>query len=304
MNHFGRVAVLYGGNSAEREVSLNSGRAVHEALVGSGVDAVLVDAADKKRILHLKEEGFARAFIALHGRGGEDGQMQALLEWQGLPYTGSGVLACALAMDKLLCKALWRSLNLPVQPDYVIRPEDDYHRVQALLGADVFAVKPALEGSSIGVSRVSRAEDWASAYEKAGGAAEKIMAEPWIQGRELSFSIVGETVLPGVEVVPSSEHAFYDYEAKYVAEDTHYLCPAPLDEALQREMQALALSAFQAIGAKGWGRVDMMLDEALQPWLLEVNLAPGMTSHSLLPLSARVHGMAFADVLLTLLRQA
>ena len=301
--HLGKVAVLYGGDSAERDVSLQSGQAVYDALRRSGVDAHLVDTRERARVLHLKEEGFARAFVMLHGRGGEDGQMQAILDWQGIPYTGSGVLACALAMDKVLTKKLWQACGLPVKKDIVIQPGHDYDALCRELGAERLAIKPALEGSSVGVSAVASAAELQEALRKAGGEKEKIMAEPWISGRELTYAIVGEQVLPGIEIMASAEHAFYDYDAKYLAEDTRYLCPAPIDEALDERLRKLCHSAFAALGGRGWGQLDVMLDEAGNPWLLEVNMAPGMTSHSLVPMAAQTFGWSFDTLVLSILQQ-
>ena len=208
MVKFGKVALLYGGTSAEREVSLASGQAVYEALCARGVQVELVDSQDHRRVLNLREEGFNGAFIALHGRGGEDGQIQAILEWQGLPYTGAGVLACALAMDKVLTKKIWASSGLPVQRDWVLDASTSYEFLVAELGAKRFAVKPALEGSSVGISAVASEEQLREAYEKAGGAREKIMAEPWIKGRELTCAIIGERVLPTVEIATGAGHQF------------------------------------------------------------------------------------------------
>ena len=301
MVKFGKVALLYGGTSAEREVSLASGRAVYEALCARGVQVELVDSQDHRRVLNLREEGFNGAFIALHGRGGEDGQIQAILEWQGLPYTGAGVLACALAMDKVLTKQIWAAAGLPVQPDRVIDGQTRYDDLVQALGAKRFAVKPALEGSSVGISCVSNDSELQSAYLKAGGNLEKIMAEPWISGRELTYAIVGDRVLDGVEILPSTGHQFYDFHAKYLATDTRYLCPAPLPAALDAQLRELTRAAFAALGARGWGRCDFMLDEALRPWLLEINLAPGMTSHSLVPMAAAAGGLSFTALVLQLL---
>lgn len=303
-NHdFGKVAVLYGGDSAERDVSLQSGQAVYESLCRSGVDAHLVDTQNHKRVLQLRDEGFARAFVMLHGRGGEDGQMQAILDWQHIPYTGSGVLACALAMDKVLTKKLWAACGLPVKTDVVLDAASDYDSVCRTLGSTLIAVKPALEGSSVGVSRVADAGQFAEAVVKAGGSAEKIMAEPWICGRELTYAIVGGQVLPGIEITAGAEHAFYDFEAKYIAEDTRYLCPAPLDAVLDKHLRELCAHAFAALGGRGWGRLDVMLDEADNPWLLEVNMAPGMTSHSLVPMAAKTFGWSFDRLVLSILQQ-
>ncbi len=302
-NEFGKVAVLYGGTSSEREVSLASGAAVHEGLRASGIDAHLIDTRDHPALFNLKGQGYDRAFIVLHGRGGEDGQVQAILDWQGIPYTGSGVLACALAMDKVLTKRVWQASGLPVQPDRVIDATTRYDELVAALGAQHFAIKPALEGSSVGVSRVSSQAELEAAYQKAGGAREKVMAEPWVVGRELTYPIVGGRVLSGIEVTASAEHLFYDYDAKYLAEDTRYLCPPPLDAALDAEIRALTRRAFDAIGAKGWARVDFILDGDNRPWILEINMVPGMTSHSLVPLAARHDGMDFPALVRAILAQ-
>ena len=302
-NEYGKVAVLYGGTSSEREVSLASGAAVHEALVTSGVDAHLLDTRDHQALFNLKAQGYARAFIVLHGRGGEDGQVQAILDWQGIPYTGSGVLACALAMDKVLTKRVWQASGLPVQPDVVIDVATTYDELVLTLGARQFAIKPALEGSSVGVSRVTNQAELVAAYQKAGGIREKVMAEPWVAGRELTYPVVGGRVLPGIEVTASAAHLFYDYDAKYLAEDTRYLCPPPLDAALDGNIRELTRRAFDTIGAKGWARVDFILDGDNRPWLLEINMVPGMTSHSLVPLAARTDGMDFAALVLEILAQ-
>lgn len=302
-NEYGKVAVLYGGTSSEREVSLASGAAVHEALVTSGVDAHLLDTRDHQALFNLKAQGFARAFIVLHGRGGEDGQVQAILDWQGIPYTGSGVLACALAMDKVLTKRVWQASGLPVQPDVVIDVATTYDELVLTLGARQFAIKPALEGSSVGVSRVTNQAELVAAYQKAGGIREKVMAEPWVTGRELTYPVVGGRVLSGIEVTASAAHLFYDYDAKYLAEDTRYLCPPPVDAALDGKIRELTRRAFDVIGAKGWARVDFILDGDKRPWLLEINMVPGMTSHSLVPLAARTDGMDFAALVLEILAQ-
>ena len=302
-NEYGKVAVLYGGTSSEREVSLASGAAVHEALVTSGVDAHLLDTRDHQALFNLKAQGFARAFIVLHGRGGEDGQVQAILDWQGISYTGSGVLACALAMDKVLTKRVWQASGLPVQPDVVIDVATTYDELVLTLGARQFAIKPALEGSSVGVSRVTNQAELVAAYQKAGGIREKVMAEPWVAGRELTYPVVGGRVLPGIEVTASAAHLFYDYDAKYLAEDTRYLCPPPIDATLDGKIRELTRRAFDVIGAKGWARVDFILDGDNRPWLLEINMVPGMTSHSLVPLAARTDGMDFAALVLEILAQ-
>lgn len=300
---FGKVAVLYGGDSAEREVSLNSGQAVYEALKAYGIDAHLLDTQSRDNLLNLKQAGYDRAFVMLHGRGGEDGQTQALLDWQGMPYTGSGVLACALAMDKVLCKRLWAAYGLPVSAECVLVASDNYDAVSERLQSEVLAIKPALEGSSVGVSKVASASAFGEAIVKAGGLTEKIMAEAWIEGREITCAVLGDTALPAIEIIASNQFAFYDYEAKYLANDTRYLCPAPLDKALSAEIARLSLQAFAVVGGRGWGRVDFMLDSNNQPWLLEVNMVPGMTSHSLVPQAAAEFGYDFTDLVVKILAQ-
>ena len=302
-NEFGKVAVLYGGTSSEREVSLASGAAVHEALVTFGVDAHLLDTRDHQALFNLKAQGYARAFIVLHGRGGEDGQVQAILDWQGIPYTGSGVLACALAMDKVLTKRVWQASGLPVQPDMVIDANTRYDELVAALGGTHFAIKPALEGSSVGVSRVSSQAELEAAYQKAGGAREKVMAEPWVVGRELTYPIVGGRVLSGIEVTASAEHLFYDYDAKYLAEDTRYRCPPPLDAALDAEIRALTRRAFDAIGAKGWARVDFIFVGEQRPGVNEMKNVAGVSTHTRVARGARHDGMDFPALVRAILAQ-
>lgn len=300
---FGKVAVLYGGDSAEREVSLMSGQAVFEALQGAGVDAYLVDTQDRQAVLNLKADGFDRAFVMLHGRGGEDGQIQGVLQWLGIPYTGSGIMACAIAMDKIMTKQVWASYGLPVLKDRVLQGDESYEEVCALLKADDFAVKPALEGSSVGISRVRSAAEWQAALQAAKAGQQKVMVEPWVQGRELTCAVVDGQALPVIEIVASDSHAFYDFHAKYYADDTRYLCPAPLAAEVAANLAALTEKAFRVIDARGWGRVDIMLDEQNRPWLLEINLAPGMTSHSLVPQAAAQAGMSFTALVLRVLAQ-
>ncbi|MDO4642557.1 MAG: D-alanine--D-alanine ligase [Cardiobacteriaceae bacterium] len=304
MNDFGKVAVLYGGDSAEREVSLKSGAEVHQALCAAGVDAYLVDTREHDAVFRLKADGFSCAFIALHGRGGEDGQIQAILDWQGVPYTGAGVLACALAMDKVLTKKLWSAYGLPVQSDMLIDAQTRYDDLVSVLGGTQFAIKPALEGSSVGISCIANQKELETAYQKAGGVAEKIMAECWVTGRELTYAVVAGEVLPSVEICASSAHKFYDYEAKYLADDTRYFCPAELSPELDAEMRRLALAAYESIGSKGWARVDFILGADGHPWLLEINMSPGMTSHSLVPVAAQAAGMSMQVLVLKVLAQA
>lgn len=292
----GRVAVVMGGNSAEREVSLKSGRAVLSALLEVGVDAVGVDAASDL-IGQLQRQGVDRVFNVLHGRGGEDGTLQGLLEFMKIPYTGSGVQASALSMDKVLTKRVWLSLGLSTPAFQMLSADSDWGGIIAALGTAV--VKPVREGSSIGMSIVSSAEELQEAYAKAAAYDSVVMAEQYISGSEFSVSILGNEVLPAIEL--RTTHKFYDYDAKYIANDTQYLCPAPLSSSESAELADLSWRAFAAIGCKGWGRVDVMRDSSGRFWLLEVNTVPGMTDHSLVPMAARARGLSFADLLLQVL---
>ncbi|QKT03044.1 D-alanine--D-alanine ligase [Ectothiorhodospiraceae bacterium 2226] len=286
---YGRVAVLMGGRSAERAVSLKSGAAVLAALQGQGIDAVGIDVGPGV-LDELARGGFDRAFIALHGRGGEDGVMQGALEVLGLPYTGSGVLGSALGMDKLRSKQVFIGAGLPT-PRYVqLRPDSDFAAVERELGLPLM-VKPAHEGSSVGMSKVTEAGGLAAAYREAARYDRVVMAEQWITGAEYTVAVLGTRALPMIRL--ETPHAFYDYEAKYQANTTRYHCPCGLDAETERAFQALALAAFEAIGAGGWGRVDLMVSEDGRPWLIEANTVPGMTDHSLVPMAARAAGMDF-----------
>ena len=287
---FGKVAVLYGGTSAEREVSLKSGRAVLEALQKRGVDAHGVDAVDGSVLEVLRSGGFARAFIALHGRGGEDGVIQGALETLGLPFTGSGVLGSALGMDKVRTKQIWLAAGLPTPKFLVLEGEADLGRVEAELGFPVM-IKPAHEGSSIGMSKVEHAADLPAAWRAAMQYDRAVLAEDWITGREYTAAILGEQALPLIRL--ETPHAFYDYEAKYRADDTRYHCPCGLPEVQERDLRELALRAFRTVAAQGWGRVDLMCDRDGKPYLIEVNTVPGMTDHSLVPMAARAAGIDF-----------
>jgi D-alanine-D-alanine ligase len=293
---FGRVAVLMGGTSSEREVSLDSGRNVLEALRRRGVDAAAVDGIPELVRQLTTPEGprFDRVFNILHGHrgGGEDGIVQGLLEALGVPYTGSGVLGSALSMDKIRTKQVWLSLGLPT-PGYVsLERGDDVAAAAHKLGLPVI-VKPACEGSSVGVSRCFRDSDLAAAVELAARYAGPMLVEQLIQGDEYTVAVLGVEALPSIRIVPAGE--YYDYHAKYVAEDTQYVCPGA-SGAVEQEFGSLALAAFFAVDCSGWGRVDFMRDRAGRPWLLEVNTAPGMTSHSLVPKAARNRGIEFDDL--------
>ncbi len=294
---FGKVAVLMGGWSAERQVALWSGDAVHKALLSLGVDAHAVDATPE-RVFGLKKEGFDRAFNVLHGTGGEDGTVQAVLDLIGLPYTGSGVLASALAMDKLRSKRIWRSEGLPTPDSRVLGSADDALAAVDALGLPLI-VKPSDEGSSVGITKLKRREDAPAAFALAAGdSGRTVMAERFIgggsYGQEFTCAILGDTALPTIRIVPPGE--FYDYDAKYLSDDTRYYCPSGLPDELERRVRALCLRAFDALGACGWGRIDFLLDGDNQPWLLEANLVPGMTSHSLVPMAAKAVGLSFADL--------
>ncbi len=289
---FGRVAVLMGGWSAERPVSLDSGAAVHAGLVRRGVDAHAVD-IDRSRLLRLADEGFDRAWLALHGPGGEDGVAQAALELQGLEYTGSGVLACALSMDKARCKAIWAAQGIPTPAHRPLHADSDFAAVVDALGLPLF-VKPAHEGSSIGMSRVDCLEDLEGAWRAAANFDADVMAEQYIAGPEYTAAIVDGRCLPLIRI--ETPRGFYDFEAKYAATDTLYHCPCGLERAREAELMRLSQRAFDVTGATGWGRVDFILDAAGQPWFLELNATPGMTSHSLVPMAARAAGMDFDEL--------
>jgi D-alanine-D-alanine ligase len=300
MTSFGKVAVLMGGKSAEREVSLKSGAMVLAALRKKGVDAHPFDPRERD-VQDLVRERFARAFIALHGRFGEDGTLQGVLEWLGIPYTGSGVLASALAMDKVRAKRLWAAEGLPTPPYQILTREADLRAVAKRLGTPLF-VKPASEGSSVGMTKVKKASDLEEAYALAVNYDPVVIAEKFIDGPELTVAILGERVLPIIRIETPRE--FYDYEAKYIADDTRYLIPCGVSKAKERQLQALSLRAFQALGCRGWGRVDLMLDRRGKPFLLEVNTSPGMTDHSLVPMAARAVGVSYEELCVKILELA
>ncbi len=298
--NFGKVAVFLGGKSAEREVSLKSGGMVLNALRSRGVDALPFDPAERG-LGALIGERFERAFIALHGRFGEDGTVQGVLEWLGIPYTGSGVLASALAMDKLRAKLLWHAERLPTPPYAVLTKDSDLRAVARKLGVPLM-VKPASEGSSIGMSKVRSAARLDEAYALAVNYDRVVIAEKFIDGTELTAGILGDQVLPLIKL--ETPRDFYDYEAKYTANDTRYIVPCGLSTARERDMQALCLKAFRSLGCSGWGRVDLMLNRQGRPFLLEVNTVPGMTDHSLVPMAARAVGMSYEDLCLRILEAA
>ncbi|MDO8345344.1 MAG: D-alanine--D-alanine ligase [Cellvibrio sp.] len=300
----GRVGVLFGGLSAEREISLQSGAAVIAALVEAGVEHVAID-VDDNIIADIQAAKIDRAFLILHGPGGEDGRIQALLEFLNIPYTGSDVASSALAMDKLRTKQLWRGVDINGQqglstPEFaVLTQASDFAKVLANLGGEVM-VKPANEGSSIGMSRVNNAAELEVAFQKAAQYQGSVLVERLIVGAEYTIAILDGEALPPIKL--ETDHTFYDFNAKYIAEDTRYLCPCGLSAAKEQELKTLALNAFNTVGCRGWGRVDVMADAQQNFYLLEVNTAPGMTSHSLVPMAAKAIGLSFAELVLTVLR--
>ena len=297
---FGRVAVLYGGTSAEREVSLKSGAAVLAALQGAGVDAFGIDAGDDlaERLISDRPD---RVFIALHGRGGEDGSLQGMLECLKLPYTGSGVMASALGMDKLRTKQVWQSLGLPTPAYAVLRDESECARVVEQLGTPLIS-KPIHEGSSIGMAKVHSLAELQGAWKEAQKYDDVALVEQWITGAEFTVGILDRQVLPAIRL--STPNTFYDSQAKYLASDTQYQCPCGLTAEREAELAELCLRAFDAVGCRGWGRVDVMQDNNGNFYLLEVNTAPGMTDHSLVPMAAAAAGLNFTDLVLAILASA
>ncbi len=291
-----RVAVLMGGDSSERAVSLKSGEAVLQGLLAAGVDATPFDPSEES-IATLQQ--FDQAFIVLHGRGGEDGVIQGALEVLGIPYTGSGVLASALAMDKLRSKQLWLGIGLPTPPFQTLDAGTGFSSVVERLESPLM-IKPVSEGSSIGMARVETEEQYQKALGEAGQYGGEVIAEQWIEGREYTVAILGGEPLPVIRL--QTPHGFYDYDAKYLAEDTLYQCPCGLGESDERRLQRLALRAFDSLGCRGWGRVDIMVDRSGDPWLLEVNTVPGMTDHSLVPMAAREAGIPFEQLVARILK--
>jgi D-alanine-D-alanine ligase len=293
---FGKVAVLFGGNSAEREVSLQTGQAVFDALQRKGIEAELIDTKNEY-ISKLQDGNFSRAFIALHGRGGEDGTIQGLLDCLNIPYTGSGVLGSALSMDKVRSKRVWQCLGLATPPFAIWEPGSSADEYVKIFGLPL-SVKPVYEGSSVGVTRVNSASNFEQACNLAAryGA---VMIEPWIIGDEYTVGILGTQALPSIQI--TAQEDFYDYHAKYLAEDTKYLCPTSLSAKEEENLQTLALQAFRAVGAAGWGRVDFIRDLNGDYWILEVNTIPGMTSHSLVPMAAKVAGLSFDELVIEVL---
>ena len=301
---YGRVGILYGGTSAEREVSLMSGQGVHDALRSAGVDAHLFDTG-RQDIQALVSAGFDRVFIALHGRFGEDGTVQGLLELLGIPYTGSGVMASSLAMDKVMTKNVWLQAGLPTPAFAVVTDEADLDAAARAVGYPLM-VKPPHEGSTLGISRVNSPDELLAAYRLAARYDDTVLLEAFISGRELTVPVLGKgrevRALPAIEIIAPGGN--YDYEHKYISNDTQYVCPAAVDKAQTLRLIELAERAYVALGCEGWGRADFMLDGAGQPWLLEMNTSPGMTSHSLVPMGAKAAGMSYAELCLAILDTA
>jgi D-alanine-D-alanine ligase len=300
MTDFGKVAVLLGGKSAEREISLMTGGNVIAALQRKGLDVLRFDPAERA-LSELRQEGVQRVFIALHGRHGEDGTVQGALEWMGIPYTGSGVMASALCMDKLRTKLVWQSSGVPTPRGETINAETDWAALAQRLGLPLI-VKPAHEGSSIGITKVSAVEHLQAAYALAAKHDALVIAEEFIAGRELTAAFLGEHALPLVRI--EAPQGNYDYQNKYFNDDTRYHCPSGLPAAQESEIQALVMRAVYALGCSGWGRADLILRDDGSPCLLEMNTIPGMTGHSLVPMAARAAGIDFDDLALRILELA
>lgn len=298
MRNFAKVAVLFGGKSGEREVSIKSGSAVLAALQRQGVNAHAFDPAE--RPLH-DLESFDVAMINLHGRFGEDGAMQGALELLGIPYTGSGVMASAIGMDKWRTKMVWSAAGVSTPAFELVKADSDFAAIEKKLGLPLF-VKPANEGSSIGISKVKQAGGLKAAYELAAKSDPLVIAEQYVGGGEYTVGILGNQALPIVRIVPKNE--FYDFEAKYLRDDTEYLCPCGLSAEKEAQIQQEALQAFNAIGCSGWGRVDFLMDEAGKHYFLEVNTSPGMTDHSLVPMAAKAAGISFDELVIRILELA
>lgn len=300
---FGKVAVMMGGHSAEREVSLKSGQAILNALQAQGIEAVAFDPAQQP-LQALLEQNIDRVFIALHGRGGEDGSMQGALQTLGLPYTGSGILGCALAMDKVRTKQIWQAMGLPVADSVSVSPQQrhqiDTQQVMADLGGRVI-VKPANEGSSIGMSVANDAEQLATALDIAFQYDQQVLVERWIVGKEYTVGLLAGEALPVIRL--QTPHEFYDFAAKYQANDTQYHCPAGLSAEDEQHLQQLAVAAFAGLGCRGWGRIDAMRDEQGNWYLLEANAVPGMTEKSLVPMAAKARGDSFSTLVENILAQ-
>ncbi|WP_372761292.1 D-alanine--D-alanine ligase [Pseudoalteromonas sp.] len=297
---FGKVAVLLGGHSAERDVSLRSGQAVLNALQNQGVDAIAFD-PQVRPLWELNALEVDRVFIALHGRGGEDGTVQGALEFMNLPYTGSNVLGSALAMDKIRCKHLFKSAGLSTAPYAVVDAKKGFDAEALIKQFNKVMVKPSHEGSSIGMAQASTAQELEAALTNAFQFDSQVLVEQWITGREFTITVIADEVLPVIEM--TTPNGFYDYQAKYQATTTQYHCPADLSAAATQQLQAMALDAFNLVGASGWGRVDAMQDEQGHFYLLEVNTVPGMTEKSLVPMAAKANGASFEQLVVRILEQ-
>ncbi len=301
---FGKVAVLFGGRSAEREISIRSGSGVLAALLRQGVDAHAFDPAQRP-MDDLRREGFDRAFIALHGRYGEDGTVQGALELLGVPYTGSGVMASAVAMDKVFTKRVWLTHGLPTPRFELVHRGDALRELPDRLGLPLI-LKPPHEGSTIGVSKVAGYSEMQDAFELAAKYDDAVLAEEFIDGRELTVAILGKDenarALPVIEI--QAPEGNYDYHNKYFGNETRYLCPAPLPDEVAAQVRAVSVQAYRALDCEGWARVDLMLDRENRPWLLEINTSPGMTDHSLVPMAARAEGISYDALVLAVLADA
>lgn len=289
---FGKVAVAMGGNAAEREISLISGKAVLEAMRNAGIDAIAFDTKNQ-RLEELVSLGIDRVFNIIHGRGGEDGQIQGALELLDIPYTGSGVLGSALGMDKRRTKICWKGVGLPTPAWALLTSEADIQRCADEIGFPVI-IKPVLEGSSIGMAKANTRDELMAAWKAAAEFDCDVIAEQWISGAEYTVAVLNGLALPLIKL--ETPHDFYDFEAKYETDTTQYHCPCGLPEAFEAELKQLSIEAFEILGAAGWGRVDLMLDENQQPYLLEINTVPGMTDHSLVPMAAKQAGISFAGL--------
>ncbi|MGB9991376.1 D-alanine--D-alanine ligase [Pseudoduganella rhizocola] len=301
----GKVGVLFGGRSAERDVSIMSGTGVLKALQSQGIDAHAFDPG-QRTLAELAAEKFDRVFIALHGRFGEDGSLQGALELLGIPYTGSGVMASSVGMDKITTKILWLNEGLPTPRYAVLDAKSDLDKIAADLGLPLI-VKPPHEGSTIGITKVNAAAEFRQAYDTAAALDDAVLAEEFVTGREFTVAVLGSganaRALPVVEIVAPEGN--YDYQNKYFTDDTQYFCPPQLDESIQAEMRRIAVEAYRAVGCEGWGRVDVLLRVAdNKPFLLEVNTSPGMTSHSLVPMAARAEGISYEQLCVEILRSA
>ena len=297
---FGTVGLLSGGLSSEREISLMTGAAVVKSMRNLGIDVIAID-VQKDLITSLQSYQLDRVFVALHGPGGEDGTLQGALEYLGIPYTGSGVMASALAMDKLRCKQLWRGIGLPTADFYLLDEESDYEEILNKLGGKC-VVKPSCEGSSIGMSLAESAQQLREAWKLASEFDTSVIAESKLEGEEYTVAILGERALPSIRI--DSQATFYDYQAKYFSDKTQYFCPSGLSNERESELRELAMQAFKSLNCKGWGRVDVMTDAHGAFHILEVNTVPGMTSHSLVPMAAKAAGIEFDELVCTILEES